>query len=92
MLHPEMASITVRVIPRSSRTSVENDPRGGVVIRVHSAPEGGHATREAARALAAAAGVSPSAVTLRSGARSRTKVFDVEGVSSEDIRIRFHTL
>ncbi len=89
MLHLDMASITVRVNPRSGRTAVENGP-DGLVVRVRAAPEGGRATDEAARALADAVGVPRTHVRLRSGARSRTKVFDVEGLSSRDLQQRLH--
>jgi uncharacterized protein len=85
MLHLDMASITVRVSPRSGRTAVEDGP-AGIVVRVRSAAEEGRATDEAARALADALGVPRTRVRLRKGARSRTKVFDVEGLSSEDLR------
>jgi uncharacterized protein YggU (UPF0235/DUF167 family) len=76
MLHG-MGTVTVRVAPRSGRTAVEAGPEG-IVVRVRSAPEGGRATEEARRTLAEAAGVPPTAVRLRSGARSRTKVFEVD--------------
>lgn len=91
MLHLDMASITVRVSPRAGRTAVENGP-DGVVIRVRAAPEGGRATDQAARALADALGVPRTRVRLRTGTRSRTKVFDVEGLSSQDLqhRLRDH--
>jgi uncharacterized protein YggU (UPF0235/DUF167 family) len=39
----------------------------------------------AAAALAALVGVPPSAVTLRTGARARDKVFAVDGVSEADL-------
>jgi uncharacterized protein YggU (UPF0235/DUF167 family) len=77
MLHAQVTTFTVRVVPRSGRTAVEAGPDGSLTIRVRAAPEGGNATREAARALARWLKVPPSAVTLRTGARSRTKVFDV---------------
>jgi len=72
-----MGAISVRVVPRSGRTSVEEGADGVLVIHVRSAPEGGRATAEAAKALAAHLGVPPSRVRLRTGARSRYKVFDV---------------
>jgi uncharacterized protein len=77
MLHTPMATFTVRVVPRSGRTAVEEGSDGSLTIRVRAAPEQGRATLEAARALASWLRVPPSAVTLRTGARSRTKVFDV---------------
>lgn len=82
-----MGSVTVRVVPRSGRAAVEVGPTG-LVVRVRSAPEGGRATEEARRALAKAAGVPPSAVRLRTGARSRSKVFEVDGVDAAELRRR----
>jgi len=87
MLHGAMGSVTVRVVPRSGRTLVQGGP-DGVVVRVRAAPEGGRATEEARRALAEALGVAPSAVRLRAGARSRTKVFEVEGVDARELERR----
>ncbi|MFN8232538.1 MAG: DUF167 family protein [Actinomycetota bacterium] len=82
---PTMGRITVRVVPRSARTGVDGGPEGPL-IRVRAAPEGGRATAEAARALAAALGVPPSAVRLIRGGRSRIKTFAVEGLSDEALR------
>lgn len=77
MLHPEMRTMSVRVVPRSGRSVVEPDEEGGLVIRVRAAPESGRATEEARRALAAHLGVPASQVRLRAGARSRRKLFEV---------------
>ena len=85
------ASITVRVHPRSARTEVSRDERG-VLIRVRAAPERGRATSEAGAALAGVLGVPTSSVTLRTGSRSRTKVFDVDGVSPEQADRALHRL
>jgi len=82
-----MASITVRVVPRSGRTRVEVGT-DGVVVRVRSAPERGRATDEAAKALADALDVAPGRVRLRTGARSRTKTFDVEDLTPEELERR----
>lgn len=87
MLHGGMATVTVRVVPRSGRTAIEAGA-GGLIARVRAAPEGGKATEEARRALAEALGIPPSRVLLRTGARSRTKVFEVEGMSEADVRVR----
>lgn len=80
-------TVTVRVVPRSGRSAVEMGP-AGVLVRVRAAPEGGRATEEARRALAGALGVPASSVRLRTGARSRTKVFEVDEMSSEDLAMR----
>jgi uncharacterized protein YggU (UPF0235/DUF167 family) len=84
-----MGLVTVRVIPRSARTSVELDERG-IVVRVTAVPEDGRATEAARRALAEALGVPASATLLTRGARSRTKVFEVRGVeqSAAEVRLR----
>lgn len=81
-----MATVTVRVVPRAGRTAVESGT-GGLVIRVRAAAEGGRATEEARRALASVAGLAPSAVRLRTGARSRTKVFEVD-LEPDELRRR----
>jgi uncharacterized protein YggU (UPF0235/DUF167 family) len=60
------------------------------VVRVGAAPEGGRATEEARRALADALGVRSGDVTLRAGSRSRTKVFEVDGLDDEAIRAALH--
>src|SRR5437660_1730151 len=62
----DVASITVRVVPRSSRAIVERWPRG-IVVRVRAPAEAGRATEEARRVLAAALGTPRSRVTLRTG-------------------------
>jgi uncharacterized protein YggU (UPF0235/DUF167 family) len=74
-----MGTIRVRVVPRSGRTAVEAGP-DGVVVRVRAAPEGGRATEEAANALARAIGVPRRLVRLRTGVRSRVKIFEIEGL------------
>jgi uncharacterized protein YggU (UPF0235/DUF167 family) len=85
------ANITVRVTPRSGRTEVTAGPTG-VVVRVRAAPEDGNATAEAATALAVALGVPKTAVRLRSGARSRVKVFAVAGLAPGEPERRLHAL
>jgi uncharacterized protein YggU (UPF0235/DUF167 family) len=72
-----MATVTVRVVPRSGRPEVRVDDAGVVTIHVRAAPERGRATQEAARALADHLGVPPTSIQLRTGARSRVKIFEV---------------
>lgn len=79
-----MATVTVRVVPRAGRQEVRV-VQGTVTVRVRAPAAEGQATEEARRTLAHAAGVAPSRVVLRSGARSRTKVFEVEGISAEEV-------
>jgi hypothetical protein len=58
--------------------------RERIVVRVRAAPEGGRATEEARKALAAALGTPPSGVTLRRGRRSREKVFELAWMTKEE--------
>ena len=80
----DVGTLTVRVQPRSSRPGIERRGKE-IVVRVAAPPEGGRATEEARRVVAGALGVSRSTVTLRSGARSRVKVFEVEGLSEAEM-------
>jgi hypothetical protein len=82
-----MGTVTVRVVPRAGRTSVVLQERG-IVVRVRAAPEDGRATEEARRALAEALGMPAASIRLRLGARSREKVFEVEGLDQAGARMR----
>ena len=80
-------TVTVRVKPGSSRTRVGgcfDGPHGpALVIAVNAPAVDGRATEAARRALADALGVRPPGVSLRTGAASRDKLFQVEGVVAE---------
>ncbi|MBO4206966.1 DUF167 family protein [Micromonospora echinofusca] len=75
-------TVAVRVRPGSSRTRVGgcfDGPYGpAVVVAVNAPPVDGRATEAARRALAEALGLRPAAVSLRAGAASRDKLFQVE--------------
>jgi uncharacterized protein len=64
----------------------------GVVIRVRAAPEGGRATDEARRALASSLDLPPSAIRLVRGARSREKVFGIDGLTGSEALQRLQAL
>jgi uncharacterized protein YggU (UPF0235/DUF167 family) len=83
---PGGVRIGVRVRPRSRpRIELRDDE---VLVSVAAPPSDGRATEEARRALAAALGVPPSAVTLHVGARSRRKVFELAGVRADEAERR----
>ncbi|TDB72337.1 DUF167 domain-containing protein [Micromonospora sp. KC723] len=80
---PENAlTVAVRVKPGASRARVGgrfDGPHGpALVIAVNAPAVDGRATEAARRALAGALGVRPAAVSLRTGAGSRDKLFSVE--------------
>jgi uncharacterized protein len=80
---PDAVAVPVRVKPGSARARVggrHDGPYGpALVVAVHAPPVDGRATEAARRALAEALGVRPAQVTLRSGAASRDKLFEVSG-------------
>ena len=76
-------SVPVRVKPGAGRERVggrHDGPHGPALVVAVSAPAvDGKAPEAARRALAAALGVRPAAVSLRVGATNRDKVFVVDG-------------
>lgn len=79
--------MAVRVKPGASRDRVGgcfDGPHGpALVIAVHDPAVDGRATEAARRALAAALGIRPAAVSLRTGAASRDKLFLVDRPAPE---------
>jgi uncharacterized protein len=69
--------ITIRVRPGSARPWVGGEHAGALLVRVSAQAVAGQATEAALAAVAAAFGVRRGAVTLVTGASSRTKVVDV---------------
>ena len=77
--------ITVRVRPGSARPGVGGEHGGALVVRVSAPAVDGRATDAALSAIAAAFGVRRHAVTLITGAASRTKIVDVAGADPADL-------
>jgi uncharacterized protein len=71
--------VTIRVRPGSARAGVGGEHAGALVVRVTAPAVDGRATEAALAAVAGAFGVRRRAVTLVSGATSRTKVVEVAG-------------
>jgi len=69
--------VTIRVRPGSARAGVGGEHAGALVVRVTAPAVDGRATEAALAAVASAFGVRRRAVTLVSGATSRTKVVEV---------------
>jgi uncharacterized protein YggU (UPF0235/DUF167 family) len=69
--------ITIWVRPGSARPGVGGEHAGSLIVRVSAKAVDGKATEAALAAVAKAFGVRRSAVTLASGAASRTKIVDV---------------
>ena len=71
--------ITIWVRPGSARPGVGGEHGGALVVRVGARPVDGRATEAALAAVAQAFGVRRAAVTLITGASSRTKLIEVAG-------------
>ena len=71
--------ITLWVRPGAARTEVGGERAGALIVRVTAPAVDGRATEAALAAVAAAFGVRRRAVTLITGASSRTKIVDVDG-------------
>jgi uncharacterized protein len=69
----------IRVAPGSARPGIGGQREGALLVRVSAPAIDGRATEAALAAVAGAFGVRRRAVTLISGASSRTKIVDVAG-------------
>lgn len=78
--------LNVRVQPRASKPGVGGVHGDALRVRVAAAPVDGAANDAVIDQLAESFGVPRRAVRLVSGATSRAKVLDVDGVSAADAR------
>jgi uncharacterized protein len=74
-----LVRVSIWVRPGSARPGVGGEHDGALVVRVSPRAVDGKATAAALAAVAAAFGVRQHAVSLVSGAASRTKIVDVDG-------------
>ncbi len=80
------ATVEIRLRPRASRKGVAGVREGILDLRVTAPPVEGKANAAAAVLLADLLGAPPSAVLLRSGGKSRKKVFLVKGMKAADVK------
>jgi uncharacterized protein (TIGR00251 family) len=78
----------VRVQPRSSRAGVDGVHGGALRVRVNAPPVENAANEAVVKVLAKTFGVAKSAVVIVGGARSRSKVVEVNGLCASDVRRR----
>jgi len=76
-------AVAVWVVPGSSRSGVDGLHGGRVKVRVAVPPEGGRANQEVARLLHRLLG---GEVSLQSGMRGRSKVFEVSPADVATVR------
>ena len=76
--------VDVHVQPRSGRTAVVGRHGAALKLRVAAPPADGRANEATCELLARTLGVAPTAVSLVSGATSRSKRLRVEGIDGAD--------
>lgn len=84
----EGVQLRVRAAPRAKRTEVMGIQGGMIRIRVSAPPNDGAANEELIDFLARTLSVSPSAIRLRSGHASRSKVLHIAGVTRAEVEAR----
>jgi uncharacterized protein (TIGR00251 family) len=75
----------VRIQPRASSSGVVGIHGEALKVRVTAPPVDGSANEMLVKVLAGTFGVPAKAITILSGATSRTKLVRVEGVTSDDV-------
>jgi uncharacterized protein (TIGR00251 family) len=80
--------VSVRVIPRASRTAIAGTRDGAVLVRLAAPPVEGAANDELVELFARTMKVPRRAVTILSGDRARLKQVSIDGVSADEFRSR----
>ena len=73
-----MRRVQVKAHPKARFEKVEEDGAGGLKVWTTAPPDKGAANEAVRKLVAKHFGISPARVTLRLGATSRNKVFDIE--------------
>jgi uncharacterized protein (TIGR00251 family) len=82
-------TITVRVVPRASRSEITGAVDGALKVRIASPPVDGAANAELIKLFAKALGVSKSSVEIVSGQSSKSKHIRISGIPAEKVRNLF---
>jgi uncharacterized protein (TIGR00251 family) len=80
--------ISVRVVPRASRTAVAETLGNALKIRLQAPPVDGKANRALIKFLAKQLGTSQRNITLLSGDTSRNKRLFIQGVNAKAVTER----
>ena len=88
MLKEEINTITltVRVIPRSSKSEIVGEMDGAVKVRLTSPPVDGAANAELTKLFSKVFGIARSDVEIVSGETSKTKRLRLTGVTAARLR------
>lgn len=81
----------VRVIPRSSKSSIVGEHDGALKVKLASPPVDGAANAELIKLIAKSFGTSKSDIAIIGGETSKTKRVSVANADPERIRAILHT-
>ena len=92
-----MAHLAVKLAPGAAADHIDGwgldlDGRSVLKVRVRARPVEGEANAALVKLMAKALGVSKSAIRIRRGSQSRTKVIEVEGLSEPELKARLTDL
>ncbi|MEW6354523.1 MAG: DUF167 domain-containing protein [Pseudomonadota bacterium] len=80
--------LSVKVVPKASRSGVAGWLGETLKICVAAPPERGKANAAVEQVLAAALGVAPQYVRLAAGAAAARKIIEIDGLSEAEVRRR----
>lgn len=81
----EGISLSVLVVPRSSKTEIVGAIEGRLKIKLTAPPVGGAANRELITFLVKQLGIDRSAICLRMGHKQKRKVLEIKGIDEKTI-------
>lgn len=78
--------IDVRVQPRAKRNEIAGWHGDAIKVRLTAVPEDGRANEALVELLATAFARPHRSIRIISGARSRTKIVEIDGIAAADVR------
>jgi len=83
--------LTVRVTPRAGRSAVAGVRDGMLLVKLAAAPVDGAANDALVALLSEVLDIPKRSIRIKSGARSRTKVVEIDGVTEGEVLSRLGT-
>ena len=86
------ASLSVHATPKAPKDAIVGWHGDALKLKVRAVAEEGKANEALCRFIAKSLGISKSAVQIRSGKKSRRKLFTIEGLTQEKLTVRLGKL
>jgi uncharacterized protein (TIGR00251 family) len=80
--------ISVHVIPRSSKISIEEVGVNQYRVKIHSSPVDGSANQELIHFLSRTLEIPQASIVIRVGLRSRHKIIDIQRLTHREVAAR----